>query len=152
MTRILPAPTLRRMADVFNKKKRSQVMAAIRSHGNKNTELKLVAILRTHRITGWRRQQSLAGKPDFVFRKQHLAVFVDGCFWHGCRWHLRTPKTHKAYWRQKIESNRQRDRHTSRALRQAGWRVVRVWEHELRNEDHLVARLRHALARETNRG
>ena len=71
------------MADVFTKKKRSAVMAAIRSHGNKDTELKLISIFRGHGIKGWRRHQPLPGKPDFVFRRERLAVFVDGCFWHG---------------------------------------------------------------------
>jgi len=68
------------MADVFSKRKRSQVMAAIRSKGNKDTELKLASILRAHGIKGWRRHQPLVGKPDFIFLKQRLAVFVDGCF------------------------------------------------------------------------
>lgn len=77
------------MADVFSKHKRSQIMAAIRSRGNKDTELKLASILRAARITGWRRNQPLSGHPDFVFRSQRVAIFVDGCFWHGCRWHLR---------------------------------------------------------------
>jgi DNA mismatch endonuclease Vsr len=81
------------MADVFNKTKRSRVMAAIKSTGNKDTELKLIAIFRANGIAGWRRNQKLPGKPDFVFRRERLAVFVDGCFWHGCRWHCRMPKS-----------------------------------------------------------
>lgn len=75
------------MADVFTKAERSKVMAAVRSRGNRDTELKLAAILRAHGITGWRRQQPMRGKPDFVFRREQLAVFVDGCFWHGCPIH-----------------------------------------------------------------
>jgi DNA mismatch endonuclease, patch repair protein len=63
-------------------------MAAVRSRGNKDTELKLIAILRGYHIKGWRRHQPLPGKPDFLFRRYRLAVFVDGCFWHGCRFHL----------------------------------------------------------------
>ena len=83
------------MADVFSKRKRSQVMAAIRSKGNKDTELKLAAILRAHGIKGWRRHRPLPGKPDFIFPKHRLAVFVDGCFWHGCRWHCRMPQDNR---------------------------------------------------------
>lgn len=79
------------MADTFDKAKRSQIMAAVRSTRNKATEIKLLKILRDHRITGWRRNQKLFGKPDFVFLNSKLAVFVDGCFWHGCRKHLRIP-------------------------------------------------------------
>lgn len=79
------------VADVFTKKKRSQIMAAVRSTGNRTTELRLASILRANGITGWRRHQPLPGKPDFVFRRERLAVFADGCFWHGCPRHLRMP-------------------------------------------------------------
>jgi len=80
-------------------------MAAIRSHGNKDTELKLVSILRAARITGWRRHQPLPGRPDFIFRRQRLAVFVDGCFWHGCPRHCRMPRGNREYWQRKIAGN-----------------------------------------------
>ena len=79
------------MADIWNKRKRSEVMALIRLRGNKATELRLVSIFRLHRITGWRRRQKLTGKPDFVFRKERVCVFVDGCFWHGCKKCYRRP-------------------------------------------------------------
>jgi len=85
----------RPVADVFTKKKRSEVMAAIRSTGNRATELRLAAIFREHGITGWSRHQPLPGKPDFIFRRERLAIFVDGCFWHGCRWHCRMPKSRR---------------------------------------------------------
>src|SRR5208282_6609001 len=111
------------MADVFSKKKRSQVMAAIRSEGNKDTELKLASIFRAHGIRGWRRHLPLVGKPDFAFPKHRLAVFVDGCFWHGCRWHCRMPQSNRGYWRAKIARNATRERDTSRLLRAQGWRV-----------------------------
>ena len=114
-------------------------MAAIRSTGNRTTELRLAAIFHAHGITGWRRHQRLPGKPDFVFRRQRLAVFVDGCFWHGCARHLRVPRDNRPYWKHKIARNLQRDRQTNRHLRRAGWRVVRIWEHALRSPD-LVAR------------
>jgi DNA mismatch endonuclease, patch repair protein len=133
------------MADVFNKRKRSAVMATIRSTGNKDTEICLVRILRKHEVKGWRRHLPLPGKPDFVFQKERVAVFVDGCFWHGCPKHLRTPKSNKAYWRRKITTNRMRDVRVRRVLRQGGWRVLRVWEHELKNEPRLVQRLRASL-------
>jgi DNA mismatch endonuclease (patch repair protein) len=73
------------MADIWTKAKRSAVMSLIRGHGNKDTELRLIKIFRLFGIIGWRRKQKLFGKPDFVFRKQRVVVFVDGCFWHGCR-------------------------------------------------------------------
>lgn len=119
------------MADIFSKRKRSQVMAAIRSKGNKDTELKLASIFREHGIKGWRRHRPLPGKPDFIFPKQRLAVFVDGCFWHGCRWHCRMPQDNRRYWQEKISRNASRDRATTRLLRRTGWRVLRIWEHSL---------------------
>jgi len=134
------------VADVFSKAKRSQVMAAIRSSGNQATELKLVALLRSRRITGWRRNQRLPGKPDFIFRKQRLAVFVDGCFWHGCPWHCRMPKSRRGFWTRKIMRNRERDRAVGRLLKRLGWRVVRIWEHALLNPVRIFARLQSALA------
>ena len=127
------------MADVFSKRKRSQVMAAIRSKGNKDTELKLASILRAHGIKGWRRHRPLPGKSDFVFPRARLAVFVDGCFWHGCPKHGRKPESNRSYWLPKLERNKQRDRTVSRRLRRAGWRVLRLWAHDLNNPE-LVAR------------
>jgi len=106
-------------------------MRAVRSRGNKATELALVRLLRRNGITGWRRNQPVFGKPDFVFLKLKLALFVDGCFWHGCPEHCRMPKTNRGYWLPKIEGNKQRDRILNRTLRRTGWRVLRIWEHEL---------------------
>ena len=133
------------MSDVFTKAKRSQVMAAIRSRGNRNTELKLAAILRAHHITGWRRHQPLPGRPDFLFRRERLAIFVDGCFWHGCRWHCRMPKTRTAFWTPKIQRNRTRDREVQKQLRAAGWAVLRIWEHSLRDPDAVLSRVQATL-------
>ena len=73
------------MADVFTQAKRSEVMSRIRSRGNRDTELALAKLFRRHGITGWRRNQHVFGKPDFIFPKLHMAVFVDGCFWHKGR-------------------------------------------------------------------
>jgi len=129
------------VADVFTKKKRSQIMAAIRSRGNKATELKLASILRAAGITGWRRHQSITGHPDFVFRRARLFVFVDGCFWHGCRWHCRMPQGNRQYWQRKIASNSARDRRTTRLLRSRGWRVLRIWGHALTFPATVAARI-----------
>jgi len=129
--------------DVFTKAKRSQVMSRIRGRGNKDTELRLIALMRAHGITGWRRSSKLTGKPDFVFPRLKLAVFVDGCFWHGCPKHATQPKNNAAFWRKKIAANQARDRRVNRTLRARGWKVIRVWEHELtrRNERKLIRRL-----------
>ena len=158
------------MADVFTKAKRSEVMSRIRSRGNKDTELALAKLLRAHGITGWRRQLQIRGraallrgpiigaarqhrptfrvKADFVFPRLRLAVFVDGCFWHGCPRHGTQPKGNAAFWRRKFSANKRRDRLVTRMLRKAGWRVRRIWEHELarKNETRLVGRIRRAVA------
>lgn len=82
----------------------------------------------------YRLQVQLLSKPrrvaDIVFRGPKVAVFVDGCFWHGCPLHGSWPKTNAAFWRAKIETNRARDADTDRRLRAIGWEVVRVWSHE----------------------
>ena len=139
------------MADVFNQKKRSLVMAAIRSDGNKDTELKLAAIFRKSGIRGWLRHQQLPGRPDFLFRRERLAVFVDGCFWHGCPQHGRNPQSNRAYWSNKFHKNRMRDRTVTQELRRCGWQVLRLWEHALRVPEQVASRCRHALIRATSR-
>src|SRR6266567_3024640 len=119
------------MPDFLTKAKRSALMATIRSRGNRDTELALIRVLRRHRITGWRRHQQLTGKPDFIFKKSRLAIFVDGCFWHGCPKHSRHAAKSGAYWRKKLATNQARDRLVTRMLRRQGWTVLRIWEHEL---------------------
>lgn len=136
------------MADVFTKAKRSEVMSRIRGRGNKDTELALAKLLRRHRITGWRRNQPVFGKPDFIFKQVRLALFVDGCFWHGCPKHATKPKNNHSFWRHKLSANKKRDEIVTRTLRRAGLRVLRVWEHELarKNQARLVARILRALS------
>jgi DNA mismatch endonuclease (patch repair protein) len=120
------------VADTFNKAERSRIMAAVRSRGNKATELILLELFRAAGLKGWRRHAAIFGRPDFVFAKQRVAVFVDGCFWHGCAKHCRMPASNRKYWVGKIDRNVQRDRTTRKALRAKGWKVIRVWEHELK--------------------
>jgi DNA mismatch endonuclease (patch repair protein) len=136
------------MPDVFTKAKRSQVMSRIRSRGNKETEVALMRLFRRQGITGWRRHPPVFGRPDFVFPKLKLAVFVDGCFWHRCPKHSNLPKNNRAFWKRKLESNVRRDRLVGRTLRARGWHVLRVWQHELarRNEKRLIRRIHRALA------
>jgi DNA mismatch endonuclease (patch repair protein) len=112
-------------------------MSRIRSRGNRDTELRMIAVFREHGITGWRRNGRVFGKPDFVFPREKLAVFVDGCFWHrhlGCKYAY-TPKTRRNFWLRKFESNMARDRIVMRALRKARWKIARIWECELRRAE-----------------
>lgn len=69
-------------------------------------------------------------RADIVFSRARVAVFVDGCFWHGCPEHATWPKANAKFWREKIEANRARDLDTNRKFEEAGWTVIRVWEHE----------------------
>lgn len=139
-----------KMGDVFSKAKRSLIMSAIRSRGNKDTEMKMVAIFRAHRITGWRRHLPLPGRPDFAFRKERVAVFVDGCFWHGCPKHCRMPATNSPYWTKKIQRNRDRNIVANRLLQANGWRIIRIWEHSLREPWKIMPRIRTALNQTIN--
>jgi DNA mismatch endonuclease (patch repair protein) len=117
-------------------------MARIRSRGNKDTELALMRLLRRHGVSGWRRNHPVFGRPDFVFPKTRVAVFVDGCFWHGCPKHSTVPATNRPFWKRKLTANKLRDRLVNRTLRRNGWRVVRIWEHDLRKPGPSLRRIR----------
>src|SRR5258708_5329726 len=134
------------MSDVFSRRKRSEVMANIRSRGNKDTELALIKLLRHHGITGWRRHQKVFGKPDFLFVKERLALFVDGCFWPGGPRCYRRPKSNRKFWDDKIARNRRRDLLVRRTLSSDGWRILRIWEHELPKPNRCLAQLLRALS------
>jgi DNA mismatch endonuclease (patch repair protein) len=129
------------MADVFSPAKRSAIMAAIKGKGTKTTEQAVRRLLRLHGIRGWRSHlKSIPGKPDFAFRKNKVALFIDGCFWHGCqkcRRNLR-PATNSAFWSTKFAANKKRDRVVGSLLRKQGWRAIRFWEHEVRKTPDLV--------------
>ena len=142
------------MSDIFTPAKRSAVMALIRGRGNRNTELRLIALMRAHGVTGWRRDVALFGKPDFVFRRERVALFTDGCFWHrhpGCRFAY-TPKSRLEFWLPKFERNVARDRLVTRTLRRAGWQVVRIWECQLspKHRQRTIAKVSAALSRAQN--
>jgi DNA mismatch endonuclease (patch repair protein) len=129
------------MPDVFTKQKRSEVMSRIKGKGNKGTELVMIQILRKHHISGWRRNQDMLGKPDFVFPKLKVALFVDGCFWHGCSKHANMPKNNQMFWEKKLNGNKERDKYVARTLKRAGWKVIRVWEHDLSNPRRVARRI-----------
>lgn len=124
------------MADVFDSKKRSDIMSKVRSNNNKSTELALIKFFKENNITGWKRNYPVKGHPDFVFLDKKIAVFVDGCFWHGhqnCRYFV-MPKSNTEYWESKIKSNITRDKTTYDSLSALGWNVLIVWECELKKD------------------
>jgi DNA mismatch endonuclease (patch repair protein) len=136
------------MADVMTSAQRSALMGRIRGRRNASTEMRLARMLRAAGVTGWRRHAPLPGRPDFIFRRGKVAVFVDGCFWHGCPAHFAVPKSRVAFWRSKISGNRRRDRRVGAELRRRGWLVIRIWEHALarRTASRALARIRVKLA------
>ena len=133
------------MADRMTKSQRSYTMSRIRSKGNQSTELMMIAIFREYGIKGWRRNQKVDGKPDFVFLPQKVAIFVDGCFWHGCPRCFIPPKSNKEYWKTKIARNKKRDRKTNKVLDEKGWKVLRFWEHSLKRPKYVANKALSAL-------
>lgn len=117
---------------------RSQLMGRISSKGNKTTELRLRLALVRAGIAGWQMHPSLVGCPDFYFHKARLAIFVDGCFWHGCKRCGHVPKTRREYWEMKFRRNNRRARIVARQLRLDGIKVVRFWEHDVKQRAHMV--------------
>ena len=114
--------------DRFSPDTRSRIMAAVRSKGNRSTELKLGSFLWKSGLRGYRKHWNIIGRPDFAWPRLNIAVFVDGCFWHGCKRCKTLPQTNTEFWRMKIEQNQLRDRRITRSLRRLGWIVIRVKE------------------------
>ena len=130
--------------DTVDKATRSRYMAAVRSRGNLSTERKMLQILRKYGLKGWRRHYRIEGTPDFCWPKYKIALFVDGCFWHGCPRCYKTPKSNVRFWKTKVLVNRERDIRITKALRRKGWTVVRIWECLIKKKK-TIARIRRAL-------
>ena len=131
--------------DRYNKEKRSMVMTRVKKSYTKLEE-RLVVILNTEGLDRYDRyRKDLPGSPDFVFQQERVAVFLDSCFWHGCPKHLRRPASNVDYWENKIAINKERDRRQTRELRKIGWRVLRLWEHELKEPGRVIVKVRRAL-------
>jgi DNA mismatch endonuclease Vsr len=143
------------MTDVLNKTQRSELMRGIKS---RNTAFEMDFRLHLRRAgLPYKLHSCLPGRPDIVFPAARIAVFLDSCFWHGCRWHCRMPKSNIAYWRKKIARNRQRDKNVNSEYRKLGWKIVRLWEHTIRRDPtscilRVKADLKQNLAREATWG
>jgi DNA mismatch endonuclease (patch repair protein) len=135
------------LTDVYDKETRSVVMRNVRSKGNKSTELRLITLFHENGITGWRRNYPVKGHPDFVFVDKQVAIFVDGCFWHGHDCRNTRPKENAAYWEKKRERNIRHDKEITYAFETRGWTVVRIWECELKKKNlhKTLTRLQEAL-------
>jgi DNA mismatch endonuclease (patch repair protein) len=130
------------MADMFEPAERSRIMSRIRSNGNSSTELRFLRLMRRYGIAGRRRRSKLPGRPDFLFTRRKVAVFIDGDFWHGNPKNFRLPKSNCDYWQQKILGNQKRDREINKELKHLGWRVVRFWESSLNDEEAIIGKLK----------
>lgn len=124
------------MTDVFSKEERSEIMRRVKSSKNKSTELKLIEFFKKNKIKGWRRNYKIKGKPDFVFPKLKVAIFTDGCFWHGHDCRKTKPSSNKEYWEAKINRNVARDKEVTALLEERGWKVFRIWECEFKKESY----------------
>lgn len=104
-------------------------MSRIRSKGTK-PELLLKKELRK---LGFTYQPKLLGKPDFADKKRKIAVFIDGCFWHKCPKCYKEPATRKGFWLPKIKRNAERDKEVNKEFMEKNWKILRIWEHEIKN-------------------
>ena len=129
LRKYLPSGTFKNVS-----KKRSKAMSAVRGSGNKTTEVPFRLALVRNKIQGWKiRPKGITGNPDFIFLKKKIIVFVDGYFWHGCPKCGHVPKTNNSFWSKKLERNKTRDKKNSRILRKEGYKVLRFWEHDIKN-------------------
>lgn len=128
------------MADVLTPEQRKLVMSRIRGKDT-GPELKIRKLLFAKGIRGYRVHYDLPGKPDIVFTRQKVVIFIDGCFWHKCPVCFREPETRKDFWMNKINSNVGRDMKNNQILKEMGWKVIRIWEHEVRKDPEAVVDL-----------
>ena len=124
------------VADVFDEKKRSEIMSKVHSKGNKSTELKLIQVFKGNGIIGWKRNYPVKGHPDFVFLDKKIAIFVDGCFWHGHDCRNTRPSDNADYWTKKSERNMKHDKEITELFERRGWTVIRIWECELKKKNY----------------
>lgn len=125
------------MTDVLTPAQRKLNMSRIRGKDT-SPEIKIRKLLFSKGVRGYRIKNKLPGKPDIVFPGKRVAIFIDGCFWHKCPLHFQEPGTRKEFWVKKIDRNVERDKEINRKLEETGWEVIRVWEHQVRENPDLV--------------
>ena len=135
------------MTDVLTPEQRRKNMSRIRGK-NTSPEMKLRKMLWESGLRGYRVHYKLLGKPDIVFTRKKVVVFVDGCFWHKCPVCFRPPETNAEFWNEKLQKNVERDLKVTKELEDLGWTVLRFWEHEVKKTpEDVVARILLALNR-----
>ncbi len=132
--------------DIVSVKERGRIMSQI---ANRDSQIEML-FRKLLWCAGFRYRKNVTsyyGKPDLVLSKYSAVIFVDSCFWHGCKRHCRMPASHQGYWKDKISRNIIRDKKVTQHYRRLGWRVFRVWEHELKRDARApIAKIRHVLA------
>jgi len=121
------------MTDIVSKKKRSEIMSAVKS---KDTKMEIIfrKAIQQKGFKYGKNSSKYFGKPDIVFKKYKTMIFLDSCFWHGCEKHCRIPTARQKYWREKIERNKTRDKEVNQFYKKIGWKVIRIWEHEVKKD------------------
>lgn len=129
------------MADIFSKKKRSEIMSGIR---NKDSKIEIEFRKKLWRL-GFRYRKNVSkyfGKPDLALSKYKIAIFIDSCFWHGCKKHGSMPRTRKKFWETKIKRNKERDEEVNIYYKKSNWKIFRIWEHEIKkNSEKIIAKI-----------
>ena len=120
--------------DTVSKEKRSEMMSHVKGRDSK-MEVSFRKELWKHGFRYRKNSTKYFGTPDIVLPKYKTTIFLDSCFWHGCKEHCRLPTTRAKFWKEKIERNKERDREVNKHYKRIGWRVIRLWEHDLKRKD-----------------
>ncbi len=121
--------------DTVSKQKRSEIMSRVRSRDSK-IEVSFRKELWRHGFRYRKNSSTYFGKPDIILPKHETVIFVDSCFWHGCKKHCRLPAIRKNFWTGKINGNKKRDKEVNKHYKKIGWRIIRIWEHDLKKKDY----------------
>lgn len=142
----MPNFSFSRMSDNLSPEDRQKTMRAVKGKGTK-LEKRLWAMLAGMKLGGWRKNpKNIIGNPDIIFTEQRIAVFIDGCFWHGCpHCQKKLPISNKEYWERKIKRNIALAQMHNEQLTCEGWVVIRIWEHEMTDSTEIRKRIRRAL-------
>lgn len=143
------------MVDNLKPKDRKKTMQAVKGKDTR-LEKRLFAMLAGMKVKGWRKNANdILGKPDVTFLQERVAIFIDGCFWHGCPiCDRKLPQTNQEYWARKIKRNVELAQIYNHKLTDNGWIVIRIWEHEVNDREAMQkirATVRQALNKEQNR-
>jgi DNA mismatch endonuclease (patch repair protein) len=122
------------MADIFSKKKRSEIMSKVRCRDSK-IEVEFRKKLWKEGFRYLKNPPKYFGRPDLVLLKHKTVIFIDSCFWHGCEKHGSMPQTRKKFWERKIKRNKERDKEVNKYYKKMGWKIFRIWEHSLKNKN-----------------